>query len=38
MWLIQDDILVNRSEIRKFGLRVGEVTIFFQKPEPPDAR
>jgi hypothetical protein len=32
MWLVQDDILVNRSEIRKFGLRVGEVTIFFQKP------
>jgi len=33
MWLIQDDVLVNRSEIRKFGFRVGEVTIFFQKPE-----
>lgn len=32
MWLIQDNILVNRSEIRKFGFRVGEVTIFFQKP------
>ncbi len=31
MWLIQDDILVNRSEIRKFGFRVGEVTLFFQK-------
>lgn len=33
MWLVQDDVLVNRSEIRKFGFRVGEVTIFFQKPE-----
>lgn len=31
MWLIQDDVLVNRSEIRKFGFRVGEVTIFFRK-------
>lgn len=31
MWLVQDDVLINRSEIRKFGLRVGEVTIFFQK-------
>ncbi|MFU8895674.1 MAG: DUF3833 domain-containing protein [Gammaproteobacteria bacterium] len=37
MWLIQDNILVNRSEIRKFGFRVGEVTIFFQKPGNPDA-
>ena len=34
MWLVQDDVLINRSEIRKFGLRVGEVTIFFRKPEP----
>ena len=33
MWLIQDGVLVNRSEIRKFGFRVGEVTIFFRKPE-----
>jgi hypothetical protein len=33
MWLVQDDVLVNRSEIRKFGFRVGEVTIFFKKPE-----
>lgn len=37
MWLVQDDVLVNRSEIRKFGLRVGEVTIFFQKLEASDA-
>ena len=36
MWLIQDDILVNRSEIRKFGFRVGEVTLFFQKPGTAD--
>jgi len=37
MWLIQDEILVNRSEIRKFGFRVAELTIFFQKLEPANA-
>jgi hypothetical protein len=37
MWLIQDNVLVNRSEIRKFGFRVGEVTLFFQKKETRDA-
>lgn len=37
MWLIQDEILVNRSEIRKFGFRVAELTIFFQKPERTNA-
>lgn len=37
MWLIQDNVLVNRSEIRKFGVRVGEVTLFFQKLESPHA-
>jgi hypothetical protein len=37
MWLIQDDVLVNRSEIRKFGFRVGEVTLFFQKARTADA-
>jgi len=37
MWLIQDEILVNRSEIRKFGFRVAELTIFFQKLEHADA-
>jgi hypothetical protein len=31
MWQIQDNVLVNRSTIRKFGFRVGEVTLFFQK-------
>jgi hypothetical protein len=36
MWLIQDGVLVNRSEIRKFGVRVGEVTLFFQKLEVTD--
>jgi hypothetical protein len=31
MFLQPDDVLVNRATMRKFGLRVGEVTIFFQK-------
>lgn len=31
MWLLPDGVLVNRSEIRKFGFRFGEVTVFFQK-------
>ena len=34
MWLLEGGVLVNRSEIRKFGLRVGEVTLFFKKPAP----
>jgi hypothetical protein len=37
MWRIQDDVLVNRSTIRKFGFRVGEVTLFFQKAASHDA-
>lgn len=36
MWLLEDDVLVNRSEIRKFGFRVGEVTLFFRKLENLD--
>ena len=36
MWLIQDNVLVNRTKIRKFGVRVGEVTIFFRKTERND--
>lgn len=35
MYLLDDRTLVNRSEMRKFGLRVGEVTLFFRKPEQP---
>lgn len=31
MWLLEDGVLVNRAEIRKFGVRVGEVTLFFRK-------
>lgn len=35
MYLLDDRTLVNRSEMRKFGLRVGEVTLFFRKPGGP---
>lgn len=31
MFLQPDDMLINRTEMRKFGLRVGEVTIVFRK-------
>lgn len=32
MYLLDDRTMVNRSEMKKFGLRVGEVTLFFRKP------
>jgi hypothetical protein len=37
MWLLADRTLVNRAEFSKFGIRFGEVTIFFRKPEPGPA-
>ena len=36
MFLLEGDVLVNRSEIRKFGFRVGEVTLFFRKEARSD--
>lgn len=36
MYLLEGDVLVNRSEIRKFGFRVGEVTLFFRKEARTD--
>ena len=32
MYLLDDRTMINRSEMRKFGFRVGEVTLFFRKP------
>lgn len=32
MFLHEDGVLVNRATMRKFGIRLGEVTLFFQKP------
>ena len=31
MYLMDDTIMLNRSEMRKFGLRIGEVTLTFRK-------
>ena len=31
MWAMNDDVLMNRSYMKKFGLTVAEITIFMQK-------
>ena len=31
MFLHEDGVLINRAEMRKFGFRVGEVTLFFKR-------
>lgn len=31
MFLHEDDVLVNRATMTKFGFRVGEITLFFQR-------
>ena len=31
MYLHSDDVMLNRAEVKKFGFRVGEVTLFFSK-------
>ena len=33
MFLQRDDVLVNRARVSKFGIEIGEVTIFFRKPD-----
>ena len=33
MFLQPDGVLVNRATVSKFGFKVGEVTIFFQRPQ-----
>ncbi|MBT0962458.1 DUF3833 domain-containing protein [Denitromonas iodatirespirans] len=33
MYLVDDRVMLNRSEIRKFGIRLGEVTLSFRKRE-----
>ena len=35
MYQMNDDVLINRSVMKKFGFRVGEVTLFFQKLDDP---
>lgn len=34
MWRQDDDVIINRATVSKFGITVGEVLIFFQR-EPP---
>jgi hypothetical protein len=34
MWLMRDGVLINRSYMKKFGLTVGEITIFMKKDKP----
>lgn len=34
MYLHEDDTLLNRAEVTKWGFKVGEVTLFFQKQAP----
>jgi hypothetical protein len=31
MWLMKDGVLINRSYMKKFGVTVGEITIFMKK-------
>ncbi|MEQ9315739.1 MAG: DUF3833 domain-containing protein [Henriciella sp.] len=31
MYLLQDDVLLNRAYVTRYGIRIGEVTIAFQK-------
>lgn len=31
MWLIDEDTLVNRTSMRKFGIEFGQVTLFFRR-------
>lgn len=31
MYLLEDDVLINRAYVTRFGIRIGEVTISFQK-------
>lgn len=33
MWLMRDDVLINRSYLKKFGFTVAELTLFMQKVE-----
>ncbi len=32
MWLVDDKVMINKATMSKFGFRLGEVTLSFQKP------
>ena len=34
MFLQPDGVLVNRARVKKWGFEIGEVTLFFTKPQP----
>jgi hypothetical protein len=34
MFLVSDNLLLNKATMSKFGFKVGEVTIVFQKLQP----
>lgn len=33
MWLLNDGVVINKTRMKKFGLTVGNVTVFMQKSE-----
>lgn len=35
MWAMNDDVVINRSYLKKFGITVAEITIFLQKQAAP---
>ena len=37
MFLQDDDVIINRAEISKFGFKLGDVTIVFTKPAASQA-
>ena len=34
MYLVDERVMLNRATMRKFGIRLGEVTLSFQKQTP----
>ncbi|MFZ9440106.1 MAG: DUF3833 family protein, partial [Hylemonella sp.] len=34
MYLVDDKVMLNRATMRKFGIRLGEVTLSFYKQSP----
>ncbi len=32
MWLLNDDVVINKTKMKKFGITLGTLTIFMQKP------
>lgn len=36
MWALDGDVLINRSYIKKFGIRVAEISIFLMRAEPTE--